>query len=172
MANKNALADGTSAVTATKARLVHASVRELRKRSGQWDHDTRGEPVSLKYTDAAGYVLSTQVLESMGDQEWALSDDGIFMTRQALDFHRSYLLPGFHDAYVVVIRTALTDNVNALVPAATGPAGDPALTVIGVNSFDEAMGVAGKAFNAVLRYASTHDQDDHPQIHEELTDGR
>lgn len=46
------------------------------------------------------------------------------------------------------------------------------LSVTRVNPFDEVIGAAGKAFNAVLRQATTHDQDDRPQIHEELTDGR
>ncbi|WNM30771.1 hypothetical protein RKE30_10275 [Streptomyces sp. Li-HN-5-11] len=69
-------------------------------------------------------------------------------------------------------RTALTDNVDALASAATGLAGDPARTVTRVNPFDEFIGAADKAFHAVLRHATTHTQDDHPQIHEELTDER
>ncbi|MET7736841.1 hypothetical protein ABZT02_36760 [Streptomyces sp. NPDC005402] len=66
MGNKNALTDGAFAATATKVRrLVHASARELQKRSGQCDHGTWAEPVSQKCSVTAAYLFSTQVVRSM-----------------------------------------------------------------------------------------------------------
>ncbi|MEU6666032.1 hypothetical protein [Streptomyces sp. NPDC046727] len=50
MGNRNALRDGTLAANVTKVRLVHASVRQLHKKSGQRDYAKWGEPVSQKYT--------------------------------------------------------------------------------------------------------------------------
>ncbi|MFE0021174.1 oxygenase MpaB family protein [Amycolatopsis sp. NPDC059021] len=65
MGDKNALRDGTLASTVTKVRLVHASVRQLHKKSGVWDYEKWGEPVSQKYTTGAACVFSTQILQAM-----------------------------------------------------------------------------------------------------------
>ncbi|MEV8530258.1 MULTISPECIES: oxygenase MpaB family protein [unclassified Streptomyces] len=65
MGDKDALANGTLAATVTKVRLVHASVRQMHKKSGQWDYNTWGEPVSQKYTTGAICVFSAQILEAM-----------------------------------------------------------------------------------------------------------
>ncbi|MCB5908309.1 oxygenase MpaB family protein [Streptomyces pinistramenti] len=134
-----------------------------------------------------------EVWHAARDSEWQRSDDGIFMTRQALDFYRGYLPPGFHDAFVAMIRTALTDHyadlvdiprsafdlaakpattVSSIFGAAAGFGGDAAKPVAGVNPFEEVIGMANKAFNAVEHYALTHDQDNQPQMHAELHDGR
>ncbi|MCX4884133.1 MULTISPECIES: hypothetical protein [unclassified Streptomyces] len=65
----------------------------------------------------------------MRDQEWTRSDDGSFITSQALDFYRSHLPPGFHDAYAAMIRTALTTTTptssTSPVPPSTWPPGRP-----------------------------------------------
>ncbi|MFE2044464.1 hypothetical protein ACFXAZ_26775 [Streptomyces sp. NPDC059477] len=52
MGDRGALSDGTLAATVTKVRLVHASVRQLHRKSGEWDYAKWGEPVSQKYTCA------------------------------------------------------------------------------------------------------------------------
>ncbi|EDX20306.1 oxygenase MpaB family protein [Streptomyces sp. Mg1] len=65
MGNKNALRDGSLAATVTKVRLVHASVRQLHKKSGVWDYAKWGEPVSQKYTVGAACVFSAQILQAM-----------------------------------------------------------------------------------------------------------
>ncbi|MFE9804315.1 oxygenase MpaB family protein [Streptomyces goshikiensis] len=141
MGNKNALRDGSLAATVTKVRLVHASVRQLHKKSGVWDYAKWGEPVSQKYTVGAACVFSAQILQAMRnlgldvaredahgfvgawhyvshylgtpekwllpknadqaeaiwnqerDQEWAKTDDGVFMTKQAIDFYKKFLPP-------------------------------------------------------------------------------
>lgn len=158
MGNKNAMRDGTLAATVTKVRLVHASVRQLHKQSGQWDYDEWGEPVSQKYTTGAACVFSTQILQGMRnlgidvsaddargfmcawhyvnhylgtpekwllpkeadeaerlwnqerETEWKKTDDGVFMTAQAIKFYRDLLKPGASDAYIALTRVALTDK--------------------------------------------------------------
>ncbi|MER7897697.1 oxygenase MpaB family protein [Streptomyces sp. NPDC096046] len=59
----------------TKVRLVHASVRQLHKKSGVWDYDTYGEPVSQKYTAGTICVFSVQVLETMRNLGITVSND-------------------------------------------------------------------------------------------------
>ncbi|MFJ2815364.1 oxygenase MpaB family protein [Streptomyces sp. NPDC087294] len=242
MGDANALRDGSLAATVTKVRLVHASVRQLHKKSGVWDYAKWGEPVPQKYTVGAAFVFSTQILQAMRnlglevsredadgfvgawhyvshylgtlekwllpksaadaealwnqerDQEWAKTDDGVFMTRQAVDFYRKFLPPGIHDAFVAMVRTALTDKYadmaglqhslldvagkplaagNSLfIGTASGLFGGTAKKVVGVNPYEEVIGVASKAFNDVERYALTHDEDDQPQMHQELNDNR
>lgn len=52
MGDEGAMRDGTLKATVTKVRLVHASVRQLHKKSGEWDyaksvqrgHGGRGHP--------------------------------------------------------------------------------------------------------------------------------
>ncbi|SFY52678.1 hypothetical protein [Streptomyces sp. F-1] len=53
-----------------------------------------------------------------------------------------------------------------------GPGGDRAKKARGVNPYDEILGVASKAHNKVELYALTHDQDDQPQMHQEIHDNR
>ncbi|MEI7032051.1 oxygenase MpaB family protein [Streptomyces pratensis] len=242
MGDKNAMRNGTLAANVTKVRLVHASVRQLHKKSGQWDYAKWGEPVSQKYTTGAACVFSTQILQGMRrlgihvsdedahgfmcawhyvnhylgtderwllpkdadevervwnqerDKEWQKSDDGVFMTAQAIKFYRDLLKPGASDAYIALTRVALTDEYADMagVPkspldlagkplaaghglvsgAAGGLFGGAAEKTVGVNPYKDVLGVASKAFNEIEQYALTHDQDDQPQMHQELDDNR
>ncbi|MFJ2111650.1 MULTISPECIES: oxygenase MpaB family protein [unclassified Streptomyces] len=242
MGDKNALRDGSLAATVTKVRLVHASVRQLHKKSGVWDYEKWGEPVSQKYTTGAACVFSTQILQAMRnlgldvsredahgfvgawhyvshylgtpekwllpknadeveaiwnqerDREWVKTDDGVFMTEQAINFYKKFLPPGIHDAYVAMVRTALTDKYadmaglkRSILDAAGKPLaaghglfsgtaggllGGAAKKVVGVNPYKEVLGIASKAFNDVERHALTHNEDDQPQMHQELGDNR
>ncbi|MGW8066664.1 oxygenase MpaB family protein [Streptomyces ziwulingensis] len=242
MGNENALRDGSLAATVTKVRLVHASVRQLHKKSGAWDYATWGEPVSQKYTTGAACVFSTQILQGMKnlglhiarddahgfmcawhyvnhylgtpekwllpkdadvveavwnaqrDKEWKKTDDGVYMTAQAIKFYRDLVGPGASDAYIALTRVALTDKYADMagVPkspvdlagkplaaghglvgnALGGLAGGTAKKATGVNPYKEILGTASAAFNQVERYALTHDQDDQPQMHQELHDNR
>ncbi|MFF4368196.1 oxygenase MpaB family protein [Streptomyces sp. NPDC001594] len=242
MGNKNAMRDGTLAANVTKVRLVHASVRQLHKKSGEWDYAKWGEPVSQKYTTGAACVFSTQILQAMDrlgihvakddargficawhyvnhylgtpekwllpkdadeverlwnqerDKEWSKTDDGVFMTKQATDFYKKFYPPGAHDAFIAMVRHALTDkyaDMAGLPKSVLGTAAQPlaagnklvsgvgggllggaAKDTVGVNPYKEIIGVASKAFNEVQKYALTHDQDDQPQMHQELHDNR
>ncbi|MGC0417336.1 oxygenase MpaB family protein [Embleya sp. AB8] len=242
MGDTNALRDGTLAANVTKVRLVHASVRQLHKASGEWDYAKWGEPVSQKYTVGAACVFSTQILQGMRnlgidvakddahgfvcawhfvshylgtaekwllpkdadeverlwnqerDKEWKKSDDGLFMTAQAVEFYRGLLKPGAADAYLALTRVALTDKYADLagVPkspldllgkplaaghgilsgTAGGLLGGAAQKTVGVNPYKDILGVASEAFNEIERYALTHDQDDQPQMHQDLHDNR
>ncbi|MFW5415781.1 DUF2236 domain-containing protein [Nocardiopsis sp. CNT-189] len=51
--------------TCQKVRLVHAAIRELHRRSGQWDYEGMGMPVSQLYTAGAALVFSIAVLDGM-----------------------------------------------------------------------------------------------------------
>ncbi|WP_223291211.1 oxygenase MpaB family protein [Streptomyces avicenniae] len=242
MGDKDALRDGTLVANVTKVRLVHASVRQLHKQSGEWDYAKWGEPVSQKYTTGAACVFSTQILQAMEnlglavsrddahgficawhfvghylgtpekwllpknadvveqvwnserDREWQKSDDGVFMTAQAIEFYKKFFPPGFHDAFVAMVRHALTDKYADMAglprsildagakPIAAGHGlisstagglfGGAAEKAVGVNPYKEILGVASKAFNEVESYALTHDQDDQPQMHAALDDNR
>ncbi|MFE0687667.1 oxygenase MpaB family protein [Streptomyces xiamenensis] len=242
MGDKDALRDGTLAANVTKVRLVHASVRQLHKKSGQWDYAKWGEPVSQKYTTGAACVFSTQIVQAMRnlgvdvsrsdadgfmcawhyvshylgtperwllpkdadeverlwnqerDKEWKKTEDGVFMTAQAVEFYKKFFPPGFHDAFVAMVRVALTDTYADMAglaknlldeagkPLAAGHKiasglggglfGGAAEKTIGVNPYKETLGIASKAFNEVEKYALTHDQDDQPQMHQELDDNR
>ncbi|MDQ8707967.1 oxygenase MpaB family protein [Streptomyces sp. LHD-70] len=242
MGNKGALTDGSLKANVTKVRLVHASVRQLHKKSGEWDYAKWGEPVSQKYTTGAICVFSVQILQAMRnlglevskddahgfmcawhyvnhylgtpekwlvpkdaelvdrmwssvrDDEWKKTDDGVFMTRQALEFYKKFLPGPSHDAFIAMVRTALTDKYAdmaglpksvldlAAKPLAAGHSlvsgvgggllGGGAQKATGVNPYKEILGVASKAFNDVEHYALTHDQDDQPQMHQELGDNR
>ncbi|MFJ5222866.1 hypothetical protein [Streptomyces sp. NPDC088400] len=55
---------------------------------------------------------------------------------------------------------------------AGGLLGGTAKNVVGVNPYKEVIGLASKAFNDVERHALTHDQDDQPQMHQELNYNR
>ncbi|MET7429751.1 MULTISPECIES: oxygenase MpaB family protein [Streptomyces] len=243
MGDKDALRNGTLAATVTKVRLVHASVRQLHKKSGQWDYAKWGEPVSQKYTTGAIGVFSVQILQAMKnlgvhvahddaqgfvnawhyinhylgtpekwlipkdvdlvdriwsimrEKEWQPGEDCNVMTAQALKFYKEKMLPpGFYEPFIAMIRTAFTDKYAdmagipkstvdlAAKPAAAmhslfsstvgGVGGGSAKKAVGVNPHDEILGVASKAFNQVELYALTHDQDDQPQMHQELHDNR
>ncbi|MEV3988511.1 oxygenase MpaB family protein [Streptomyces sp. NPDC049837] len=242
MGNEGALRDGTLKATVTKVRMVHASVRQLHKKSGEWDYAKWGEPVSQKYTTGAACVFSTQVLQAMRnlgihvskddahgfmcawhyvnhylgtpekwllpkdadeverlwnqerDKEWKKTDDGVFMTKKAVDFYRDLMGPGVSDAYIAVTRVGLTDKYADMAGVPKNPldiAGKPlaeghklvsgigsgllgggAKQTVGVNPYEKVVGIASKHFNDVARYALTHDQDDQPQMHQELDDDR
>ncbi|GAA4951713.1 oxygenase MpaB family protein [Streptomonospora halophila] len=51
--------------TCQKVRLVHAAIRELHRRSGEWDYEAMGMPVSQLYTAGAALVFSVGVLDGM-----------------------------------------------------------------------------------------------------------
>ncbi|MCC2273855.1 DUF2236 domain-containing protein [Streptomyces sp. ET3-23] len=242
MGNADATRDGSLAATVTKVRLVHASVRQLHKKSGKWDYAKWGEPVSQKYTTGAICVFSVQILEAMKnlgfdvskedahgfmcawhyvnhylgtpdkwmvpkdadetgrlwrqvrDNEWKKSDDGVFMTEQAVDFYKKFFPGPVHDAFIAMVRHAFTDKYAdmaglpkgvldlAAQPLSTGHGlvggigggllGGGAEKATGVNPYKEIIGIASKAYNEVERYALTHDQDDQPQMHQELGDDR
>ncbi len=242
MGNPGATRDGTLAANVTKVRLVHASVRQLHKKSGVWDYGKWGEPVPQKYTTGAICVFSVQILEAMKnlgidvskddangfmrawyyvnhylgtpekwmvskdadettrlwkqvrDNEWKKTDDGVFMTKQALDFYKKFYPGPVHDAFVAMVRHALTDKYAdmaglpksaldlAAQPLAAGHGlvsgigggllGGSAEKATGVNPYKEIIGIASKAYNEIQRYALTHDQDDQPQMHQELGDNR
>jgi hypothetical protein len=242
MGNKNAMRDGSLAANVTKVRLVHASVRQLHKKSGEWDYAKWGEPVSQKYTTGAACVFSTQILTAMArlgidvskddaqgficawhyvnhylgspekwllpkdadqverlwhsvrDKEWSKSDDGVFMTKQAVDFYKKFYPPGVHDAFIAMVRHALSDtyaDMAGLPKSILGAAADPlsaghsvvsgigggllggtAKKAVGVNPYKEILGIASKGFNEIQKFALTHDQDDQPQMHQELHDNR
>ncbi|MER7000595.1 oxygenase MpaB family protein [Streptomyces sp. NPDC000410] len=242
MGKRDAMRNGTLAATVTKVRMVHASVRQLHKKSGQWDYAKWGEPVSQKYTTGAVCVFSTQILQGMKnlglhvskddqhgfmcawhyvnhylgtpekwllpknadeveriwnqerDKEWKKTDDGLYMTKKAIEFYRDLLKPGASDAYIAITRVALTDKYadmagipkspidfaakgvaaghSLLSNTAGGLLGGSAKQAVGVNPYKEAIGVASKAFNEIENYAITHGQDDQPQMHQELGDNR
>ncbi|MFD7923862.1 oxygenase MpaB family protein [Streptomyces sp. NPDC059740] len=242
MGKRDALRDGTLKANVTKVRLVHASVRQLHKKSGEWDYARWGEPVSMKYTTGAACVFSTQILQAMGhlgihvsredahgficawhyvnhylgtpekwqlpkdaeeverlwnaerDKEWQRSDDGLFMTAQAVKFYRELLGPGVSDTYIALTRVGLTDKYADMAGVPKSPLdlagrplaeghkvvsglggglfGEAARKTVGTNPYDEPIGVASKAFNEIEKYALTHDQDDQPQMHQELHDDR
>ncbi|MFD0366447.1 oxygenase MpaB family protein [Streptomyces sp. NPDC059071] len=243
MGDRGALRDGTLAATVTKVRLVHASVRQLHKKSGQWDYVKWGMPVSQKYTAGAICVFSVQVLEAMRnlgiqvsrsdaqgfmcswhyvnhylgtpdkwlmpkdvdlvdegwrsvrDTEWKETEDGKFMTAQAVTFYREFLTaPGAGDAFVRMVRVALGDRYadmaglppkDALSEAGKFMAagnkvtntvgnlfGAPAGRAVGVNPYEEVIGAASKMFNEVQKQALRREGDDQPQMHQELGDDR
>ncbi|WP_424215806.1 oxygenase MpaB family protein (plasmid) [Streptomyces sp. BI20] len=244
MGDRGALSDGSLAATVTKVRLVHASVRQLHKKSGQWDYATWGEPVSQKYTCGATYVFSVQVLEAMRnlgltvskndaqgfmgawhyinhylgtperwlspkdvelstalwltarDDEWKDSEDGRFMTAQALNFYKTEYLPEpAYSPFVAMVRKALSDtwadkvgiprNTALDAGAKLASAGHGVLSgiggglfggaadkAVGVNPYDEIIGIAAKQFNKVEAYALRRQGDDQPQMHAELGDDR
>ncbi|MFJ5951155.1 oxygenase MpaB family protein [Streptomyces noursei] len=243
MGDKDALRNGTLAATVTKVRLVHASVRQLHKKSGQWDYGRWGEPVSQKYVTGAICVFSVQILQAMKnlgvhvakedaqgfvaawhyinhylgtperwlipkdvdlvdriwsaerENEWRASEDCTAMTQQALKFHREQMVPPpFYEPFLAMVRAAFTDRYADMAgipksavdlvakPAAAmhdlfsstvgGLGGGSAKKVVGVNPYDEILGVASKAFNQVELYALTHDKDDQPQMHQDLHDDR
>ncbi|MFJ6775554.1 oxygenase MpaB family protein [Kitasatospora sp. NPDC091257] len=242
MGNKNALRDGTLAANVTKVRLVHASVRQLHKKSGAWDYAKWGEPVSIKYTTGASCVFSVQILEAMKnlgidvseedahgfmcawhyvnhylgtperwqlpkdadlvtrvwnqvrDDEWKKTEDGVFMTQQAVDFYKQFYPGPTHDALMALVRHALTDRYadmagvpKGVLDLAAGPLaaghgvvgglgggllGGSVQKATGVNPYKDVLGMASKTFNEIQKFALTHDQDDQPQMHQELGDDR
>ncbi|MFI8517719.1 oxygenase MpaB family protein [Streptomyces sp. NPDC085481] len=242
MDKKGAYTDGTLKANVTKVRLVHASVRQLHKKSGEWDYDTWGEPVSQKYTTGAACVFSVQILQAMRnlgldvskddahgfmcawhyvnhylgtpekwvlpkdadevdrlwnqerDKEWKRTDDGVFMTKQAVDYYRRFFPGPSHDAFIAMVRTALGDKYadmaglpKGLLSAAGKPLaaghkvvsgigggllGGGAEKVTGVNPYKDILGVASTAFRDMEKAALTQGQDDQPQMHQELDDNR
>ncbi|MEU8976181.1 oxygenase MpaB family protein [Streptomyces monashensis] len=244
MGDRGALSNGTLKATVTKVRLVHASVRQLHKKSGEWDYATWGEPVSQKYTAGAICVFSVQILEALKnlgvhvsdadrhgfmcawhyinhylgtpeqwvmpkdadlvdriwrierEKEWKETDDGKFMTAQALKFYKQEMVPPpVYDPFVAMVRTALGDkyadmagiprntalDTGAKIAAAGhsvvsntfgGLFGGTAEKATGTNPYDAILGQASKAFNKIEEYALKHDKDDQPQMHQELHDNR
>ncbi|QBI55540.1 oxygenase MpaB family protein [Streptomonospora litoralis] len=66
MGDSDAFTDHSKLVpTCQKVRLVHAAIRELHRRSGEWDYDGMGAPVSQLYTAGAALVFSVGVLDGM-----------------------------------------------------------------------------------------------------------
>jgi len=51
--------------TCQKVRLVHAAIRQLHLRSGKWDRDKYGMPVSQYYTGGAAIVFSAGTLDAL-----------------------------------------------------------------------------------------------------------
>ncbi|MEU7278455.1 oxygenase MpaB family protein [Streptomyces sp. NPDC045431] len=242
MDEPDAMTSGKLAANVTKVRLVHASVRQLHKKSGKWDYATHGEPVSQKYTTGAACVFSVQVLQAMRnlgidvskddahgfvcawhyvnhylgtpekwllpkdadevdrlwtkerDNEWKKTEDGVYMTAQAVKYYKKFLPGPSHDAFIAMVRTALTDKYAdmaglpkgvldlAAKPIATGHGlagkvggglfGGAAEKATGVNPYKDILGIASGAYREMMRYAVTHDQDDQPQMHQELDDNR
>ncbi|MEU3776893.1 oxygenase MpaB family protein [Streptomyces sp. NPDC032472] len=242
MDKKGAYTDGTLKANVTKVRLVHASVRQLHKKSGEWDYAKWGEPVSQKYTTGAACVFSVQVLQAMRnlgmdvskddahgfmcawhyvnhylgtpekwvlpkdadevdrlwtkerDKEWKKTDDGVFMTEQAVTYYKKFLPGPSHDAFIAMVRTALTDKYadmagldhtllaeggkalaaghKAVSSLGGGLLGGSAKNVTGVNPYKEILGVASTAFREMESAAVRQGQDDQPQMHQELNDGR
>jgi len=68
MGDRDAFTEQSKLVpTCQKVRLVHAAIRELHRRSGRWDYEGMGEPVSQLYTAGAALVFSVQVLDGMSN---------------------------------------------------------------------------------------------------------
>ncbi|MGW8378998.1 oxygenase MpaB family protein [Streptomyces sp. ODS28] len=244
MGDDNALRDGSLKATVTKVRLVHSSVRQLHKKSGEWDYEKWGEPVSQKYTAGAICVFSVQILEALEnlgvhvsdedrqgfmcawhyinhylgtpekwlmpkdadevdrlwriqrETEWKETEDGKFMTEQALKFYREEMVPPpLYDPFVAMVRKALGDEYadkagipsNAVLDTGAefasaghdlasstfgGVLGGAAEEATGTNPYDAILGKASKAFNKIQEYALTHDKDKQPQMHQELHDNR
>lgn len=242
MDKEHALSDGTLKANVTKVRLVHASVRQLHKKSGEWDYAKWGEPVSQKYTSGAACVFSAQVLQAMRnlgldvskddahgfmcawhyvnhylgtpekwilpkdadevdrlwtserDKEWKKTDDGVFMTKQAVDYYKKFFPGPSHDAFIAMVRTALTDkyaDMAGLPKSVLATAGKPiaaghkivsgigggllgggAEKATGVNPYKDIIGIASTAFREMEKAALTQGQDDQPQMHQELGDNR
>ena len=64
-----------------KVRLVHAAIRQLHARSGQWDTARDGVPVSLLYTYGAALVFSIATLDGLqqlGVQVSPVEEDGYY----------------------------------------------------------------------------------------------
>jgi hypothetical protein len=140
--------------------------------------------------------LVTALWRKVRDDEWKETDDGKFMTEQALKFYRENYLPEpSHSPFVAMVRKALSDTYadkagiprNAaldtgakLASAGHGVAsgigggmfGGTADKAVGVNPYDEIIGVASKQFNKIQDYALSHQGDDQPQMHQELGDDR
>lgn len=123
-----------------------------------------------------GEVLRVErVWNQERDKEWKKTDDGVFMTKQAVDFYKKFLPPGMHDAYIAMVRVALTDKYADMAglpknlldeagkPLAAGHKlasgfgggllGGGAKKTVGVNPYKEILGVASKAYNQVEKYA-------------------
>ncbi|MDT0301425.1 hypothetical protein [Streptomonospora wellingtoniae] len=52
--------------TCQKVRLVHAAIRELHRRSGEWDYEGMGTPVSQLYTAGAAAAPAASPEEGVG----------------------------------------------------------------------------------------------------------
>ncbi|WP_327596799.1 oxygenase MpaB family protein [Streptomyces chartreusis] len=109
MGKKDALRDGTLAASVTKVRLVHASVRQLHKKSGQWDYAKWGEPVSQKYTTGAVAVFSVQVLEAMRNLGITVSKEDAEGYMSAWHYVNHYL--GTPDKWLMPKDVELVDRI-------------------------------------------------------------
>ncbi|MFB4271601.1 oxygenase MpaB family protein [Nonomuraea sp. GTA35] len=66
MGNEDAFTSHSKLVpTCQKVRLIHAAIRQLHLRSGQWDQARDGMPVSQLYTAGAALVFSVGILDAM-----------------------------------------------------------------------------------------------------------
>ncbi|MGW0499834.1 oxygenase MpaB family protein [Streptomyces sp. NPDC003007] len=128
------------------------------------------------------------------DQEWRTSEHCTYMTQQAVKFYGDLLPPGVSDAFITVTRIGLGDKYadmagvpgspidlagkplaqghKAVSSLGSGLFGGAAKKTVGVNPYDEVVGLAAKGYNQIVKYAITHDQDDQPQMHQELGDDR
>lgn len=61
--------------TCQKVRLVHAAIRELHRRSGKWDYESMGMPVSQLYTAGAALIFSVGVLDGMANIGLTVDDN-------------------------------------------------------------------------------------------------
>ncbi|MFE5396203.1 oxygenase MpaB family protein [Streptomyces sp. NPDC056568] len=242
MDKPDAMTSGRLAADVTKVRLVHASVRQLHKKSGKWEYAKWGEPVSQKYTTGAACVFSVQILEAMRhlgidvstddahgfmcawhyvnhylgtpekwllpkdadevdrlwrkerEREWQKTEDGVHMTAQAVTYYKQFLPGPSHDAFLAMVRHALTDKYadmaglpRGVLDLAAKPltGGHKAVSGIGggllggaaekttkVNPYKEILGVASGAFREMQSAAVRQGQDDQPQMHQELGDDR
>lgn len=89
--------------TCQKVRLVHAAIRELHRRSGEWDTEQDGAPVSQLYTGGAAIVFSIGALDAM-------ERVGVSVTeREADGFYYAWRIIGHFlgipDAYLPASRT-------------------------------------------------------------------
>ncbi|MFI9818431.1 oxygenase MpaB family protein [Saccharothrix variisporea] len=67
MGDEDAFTDHSKLIpTCQKVRLVHAAIRQLHLRSGRWDAEADGMPVSQYYTAGAALVFSAGTLDAMG----------------------------------------------------------------------------------------------------------
>ncbi|WP_225802721.1 hypothetical protein [Streptomyces sp. NK15101] len=120
--------------------------------------------------------------------EWQKSEYGVSMTKRALDYYKKFFPGPSHDAFIAMIRTALTGKYadmagvpkSALAAAGHklvsglggGLLGGSAEKATGVNPYKEILGIASTAFRDMEKAALTQGQDDQRQMYQELHDNR
>ncbi|NJP90596.1 DUF2236 domain-containing protein [Nonomuraea sp. FMUSA5-5] len=76
MGNEDAFTPHSKLVpTCQKVRLIHAAIRQLHLRSGQWDQARDGMPVSQLYTAGAALVFSIGILDAMHNLGYRVTPD-------------------------------------------------------------------------------------------------